>query len=154
LVQPARREGGRAAPAELSGCRLSGSGKHVCRPVGTVNPFDQEDGAHGVLGSQRQDLLIGRRLVPVLGMGSIRELDDDHGSGILPLEHIRLTAVHDEVAVVRLQRGIDALQVLRDALAHPHVCQDPDSIGCHPSSSRAVVERLGTSLTERASRVR
>src|SRR6185436_18274631 len=98
-----------------------------------------------MFGPQRDDRLVGRRLVPALGPFVVGELDHDHGARTGPFEHLVVPAVDDEVSVVGGQGGVDPFEVL-DNLGHRlDVLDDPDRVRGHDHRHIVVMNCSGQS---------
>src|SRR5262249_61806474 len=89
---------------------------------------DEDDVALGILGAQPQDLLIRGRPVPTTSCRDVWKLDDDRGAGPASFEQLDPSAVYDESASERPERGVDAPKILDDVRPDSHLTHMGDPV--------------------------
>ena len=103
--------------------------EHVGGLVTRGDPVEQPGQGPRVLGSQRQDVLVGRRPIPAPGGVGVRELDDHDVSTPVTFDGLQVATVDEEAAVVRREGGVDLLQVLDDRVPEVEVAEVGDGVG-------------------------
>src|SRR3954453_22807012 len=108
---------------------------------------DKERVALDVAGAHRQDLLVRRGPVPFPGLRHPWELDHDDRAGPTALHDLHRAAVHDEPSLVRVERGLDPLQVLQYIRMQRRVVQVGEGVCGHVSSSVSAAVAASVPMT-------
>src|SRR5690606_34666594 len=85
--------------------------------VSRLHPLDEKGDPARIAGPQREDVLVGGRVIPVPGGIEAGELEHHHGRVEIAFERVHPSAIHEEASAEGFERGIDAAQGVRELLA-------------------------------------